>query len=468
MALSLPRRAGWVRCRAAVALTLRDLAADHRGAVAMILGLAIIPLFAIIGLSIDTCRAYMTKSRLSAAVDAAALAGGRVFTSDNRDADVQMYFDANFPDGFMGSDIQPLVITPDDANRTLSVAAQVTIPTTFMRVLGQESMTIVANAEVTIQSKNLEVSLVLDITGSMAGSRITDLIDAANELVDIVVQDEQDPFYSKIALVPYSMGVNVGAYANQVRGAYTNNTCTYPASPTCRYYKFQRYSDNAWTTQEISTCVSERAGAEAYTDAAPTVAKVRPNYPAPGTYNPCPPNAIVPLTSDKDALHTDINALTAGGATAGQIGVAWGWYMLSPNFGYLWPAEGQPAAYGAEDLVKVAIIMTDGAFNTTYYNGVIAKDSGSGSGDNELQDQPQLGERQFVRPGARSVHRDEDRRRRGLYGGLRYRRPSPEPQALLTSCATDASHVYLPEDGGELKVAFHAIALKVSRLRLSK
>jgi Flp pilus assembly protein TadG len=467
MALSLPRRAGWARCRAAVGRTLRDFAADRRGAVAMILGLAIIPLFAIIGLSIDTCRAYMTKSRLSAAVDAAALAGGRVFTSDNRDQDVQMYFDANFPDGFMGSEIEPLVITPDDINRKLTVAARVTIPTTFMRVLGEESITIAANAEVTIQSQNVEVSLVLDITGSMSGSKISDLIDAANELVDIVVQDQQDPFYSKIALVPYSMGVNVGAYASQVRGAYTNNTCTYPASPTCRYYQFRRYSDNNWTTQEISNCVSERAGAEAYTDAAPSVSRLMPNYPAPGTYNPCPPNAILPLTSDRDALHTEINSLTAGGATAGQIGIAWGWYMLSPNFGYLWPGEGEAADYDAADLAKVAIIMTDGAFNTTYYDGVIARDSGSGSGTNAYKINHD------------SANGSSSNQALSLCTAMKAAgieifavgfdiASEPDAQALLGSCATDASHLYLPEDGTSLKSAFHSIALKVSRLRLSK
>jgi hypothetical protein len=39
---------------------------------------------------------------------------------------------------------------------------------------------------------------------------------------------------------------------------------------------------------------------------------------------------------------------------------------------------------------------------------------------------------------------------------------------LLTQCATDPSHLYLPEDGVALKDAFHSIALKVSRLRLSR
>ncbi|MGH6944639.1 MAG: TadE/TadG family type IV pilus assembly protein, partial [Geminicoccaceae bacterium] len=50
-----------------------------------IVGLAIIPLFAIIGLAIDTGRGYMLKSKLSYAIDAAGLAGGRAFETDLRE-----------------------------------------------------------------------------------------------------------------------------------------------------------------------------------------------------------------------------------------------------------------------------------------------------------------------------------------------------------------------------------------------
>jgi hypothetical protein len=45
---------------------------------------------------------------------------------------------------------------------------------------------------------------------------------------------------------------------------------------------------------------------------------------------------------------------------------------------------------------------------------------------------------------------------------------TPNARDLVEDCATDASHVYLPADGTELRQAFHAIALKVSKLRLSK
>ena len=64
----------------------------------------------------------------------------------------------------------------------------------------------------------------------------------------------------------------------------------------------------------------------------------------------------------------------------GQMGVAWGWYMISPNWAYLWPAGSRAAAYGTQSLRKIAIIMTDGEYNSGYCNGVISLDSGTGSG----------------------------------------------------------------------------------------
>jgi hypothetical protein len=192
-----------------------------------------------------------------------------------------------------------------------------------------------------------------------------------------------------------------------------------------------------------------------------------PNYPAPGSYNPCPPNPILPLTSDRDALHDEINSFAAGGGTAGQIGIAWGWYMLSPNFGYLWPGEGEAADYDEEDLAKVAIIMTDGAFNTTYYKGVIARDSGSGSGSSNYKINHD------------SANGSSSSQALSLCTAMKAAgievyaigfdiASEAGAEEMLTSCATDPSHLYLPEDGTALKDAFHAIALKVSNLRLSK
>jgi hypothetical protein len=136
---------------------------------------------------------------------------------------------------------------------------------------------------------------------------------------------------------------------------------------------------------QISTCVSERVVTNQYTDEPPSttlVGRVYPPPPASPPNNPCITDEIVPLSSDKVALTAKVNAFVAQGSTAGQIGTAWAWYMISPEFAYLWPTASQPADYDEPNLLKIVVIMTDGAYNTAYCDGVIAADSTSGSGSN--------------------------------------------------------------------------------------
>lgn len=445
---------------------------DARGNASIFFTIGALAVVGGVGVAVDTSVAYNVRSQLAAAVDAAALAGARNYASPTRDADIQRFFDANFQSDYMGAVLDPLQITPDDENRTITVTAKATIPTFFMSALGTDYTDVAATAEATLSSRDVEVSLVLDITGSMnTGSRIVDLRAAAIELVDIIVQDIQDPFYSKVSLVPYASGVNVGAYANQVRGIITPGTCNYPAAPICEEYRFREAQNSTFKTYDVSTCVTERSGPHLSTDAAPNLAPLGTLYPPPGTYNPCPSATIMPLTSNKTALTTAINALTAAGSTAGQIGVAWGWYMISPNFGYLWPAANRPADYGAvtlgQEVLKVVIIMTDGEFNTIYHSGVNASNSltpGSGALSYKIN-QPGTNGSAFDQANALCTAMKAQGIKVytvGLELGA-----FPDAEAFVSNCATDAEHVYLPDSGTELKQAFRDIARQVSNLRIS-
>jgi Flp pilus assembly protein TadG len=579
-------RARLIRCiRAAVRTVLVPFARDERGAILMYVAVATIPLVAFLGIGVDTTRGYLAKSRLSSAVDAAALAGGRVFTSATRDDDVRMYFTGNFPEGYMGSALDPLVITPDSEAKTLTVSAHGTIPTSFMHLVGIDSIPLSASAQVTIASQNVEVAMVLDLTGSMVGQRTTDLIAAANQLVDIVVQDDQTLFYTKVGLVPYSQAVNVSksdgtSYANAVRGPWgslqitnveklgtsssnrkirvtvpdhafqngdkifisdvsttgtldsrINNsmTGTYNSSSApnfwvvgertatdfilkrangnnidwdpsgtssdwtgsyttgstgsggvvycmvagCRYLAFQRDSDNDWQTWKIhDNCVTERSGANAYTDVAPSATTyVGPRYyPSGGSGNDCISSRIQPLSSDKTLLHSKINGLSAGGSTGGQIGVAWGWYLLSPNFNSVWTdAENQAAAYGTKNLLKVLILMTDGEYNSTYYNGVIAQDSTSGSGGDQYKiNHNSHNGNPYTQ--AETLCAAMKAQGKGIIVytvGLDII-DKQEARDLVNNCATSPNHVYLPSNGTEMQTAFQDIAQKISKLRLSQ
>jgi Flp pilus assembly protein TadG len=121
-----------------------------------------------IGLAIDGAILFWVKARLSAAVDAAALAAGRNPTAD-ANSTAQQYVYANFPSGWMGTafSVAPtgVVSYPLSSLRQVTVNASVTVPLRFMSILGFKQST--ASAVAASTRHNINVILVLDRSGSM-------------------------------------------------------------------------------------------------------------------------------------------------------------------------------------------------------------------------------------------------------------------------------------------------------------
>ncbi|HYC67042.1 ubiquitin-activating E1 FCCH domain-containing protein [Brevundimonas sp.] len=607
----------------------RRLAADVRGNVAMLFGLSLPVLILMTFGGVDIHRMSTVKVNLQDALDAAALAAAR--SPYTEDADLQRVglaaLRANlqaYPNVTLEEDQTHFTLDDEDVVvADARVQVKTLVANIFLPPYGQlmdDYLPVGGHSEVDRSSRNIEVALVLDVTGSMAGDRIRDLKAAAKDLVDIIVQPVQTPYYSKLALVPYSMGVNVGSSANAVRGTpltstnitgavinltgteksitsatkdrpvvitsashgfnnddiiwitgatgmtqlnnkayrvrnkttntfelYTvggsrvdgrnyntysgnakvrrcqNNDCsvtitsnnhgminnqyvyitgvngmtqinngtylvgnvttnTFTIDPDltalspytsggrawcaqqgCTYFAFENmYGD--LTTHQISACVTERTGSEAYTDAAPSSARVGRNYP--GSSNPCLDAVIQPLSSNRSALKSTIDSYNVEGSTAGQIGIGWGWYMVSPNFNSLWPSNGA-AAYNTAETLKAVIIMTDGEFNTPYCSGVISRDAGSGSGSNSEKidcgadngDPFDQGRAMCTAMKARGV----------LVYTVGFQITAGGDAAnMLQACASSPTNFYLAGSGGDLSDAFAAIGRDITQLRISK
>jgi len=113
------------------------------------------------------------------------------------------------------------------------------------------------------------------------------------------------------------------------------------------------------------------------------------------------------------------------------------------------------------------VLMTDGEFNTTYCKGVISRDStsGSGSSSDKINCNASNGDA-FAQAEALC----DAMKAQGVVvytvgfalGG------NANAEAIMEECATSAEHVYLPDSGSELKVAFKEIAQDINALRLSK
>ena len=443
---------------------LQRLKRDERGAVLVYFTVAILPLLTVVGIGVDLGRIFLVKQRLTNAADAAAIAVGAKsnLTTEEASALADAFIRAHYPETVKSFNV-------DNTALQVNVTVTAEVSTVFLQLLNTQSVQISVHARATRPQGKVEVAMVIDQTGSMAGQKLTDLKVAANDLIDIVVWKNQTAdYYAKVALVPYGASVNVGGHAASVRGSIAPGTCLYPG---CEYFQFQNPAGQQKVFQ-VNSCVTERTGAQAYTDAAPTVALVGPNYTT--ASNPCPANGIVPLTNDKSLLKSQIDLLSAAGSTAGHIGLAWGWYLLAPSWGYLWPAS-QPAPYeelgkvdakGTPLLQKIIVLMTDGAFNTAYCQGVISKDSGAGAGSSsdrincDATNGSSFSQTQTMCGNVKATGITIFTVGFGISG-------DKQVTDMMTNCATDASHAYLAATGPELRLAFQEIATKISSLRLT-
>lgn len=643
--MGLKKRMDAALARAAAGL--RRFAGDRRGNVAMMLALATPALLLMTLGGVDIHRLGAVRSNLQDSLDAAALAAARSpYATDDKLTEVGLNTLranlASHPD--IALDLSGVsfalvdnVIVADARVQVKTMAAHI-----FLPPYGQffdETLPVRTHSEVDRATKDIEVALVLDITGSMnEGTRMADLKSAANGLVDLVIQEDQEVNRTRVALVPYSMGVNAGDYADEARGAvrgptnisnaswtpggyksisnvtradpavftsnahglndesyvwltgvssvsgsgsnlsnlnsrayridridankfslerwngsswvkvdtswgyraYNSGGRVYPCHVSscevvvtsdnhglstgedvridrvrgmtgingdsrsvtrltentfilngaigpqidqtyetrdsdyvqclelgCQFYKFRNYYGNN-LVKEVSTCVSERPG-QAHSDVSGSVSPVGWAYPS--SDNRCLGDTITPLTDNKDTLHDAINGYNAVGSTAGQVGVEWGWYMVSPTFGAIFPEAGRPDPYQPARRLKVVILMTDGEFNTPYCNGVVAG-AASGSGD--------VGQHiscdNVPNPFKFSVDTCAAMKRAGvIVYTVGFAVSSSEGAAgvdtakeVMQQCATNADHVYLPNSGTSLKDAFAAIGRSIRQLRISK
>lgn len=200
---------------------LKRFHADERGVFAIIFGLMAIVLVALAGAAVDYTAMETARTRAQIALDSAALGlAPTIYDDDTNDEQLLADAQAIVSERLTGSNIE-VEITDVDADTetgTLRFDGRITVGMAFVQLIGIDTLTAGITAEATKGSTHIEVAVALDVTYSMRNSKIEALETATGQLIDQIVQDTQDPTTSRMALVPYSMGVNLGDYADDVRG----------------------------------------------------------------------------------------------------------------------------------------------------------------------------------------------------------------------------------------------------------
>ena len=496
-----------------MSIRCRHFAASPHGNVAIIFGLCLLPLLMAAGVAIDLSRALIVRERLGHTLDTAALAVGSKLglTDDQRQAMVQEFFAANYPPSALGTpkDIQ---IAADTTTVTASAAADV--PTTILQLFGYDVLTVAADVAVTRQLTRLEVVMILDNTGSMAGSKIAALKTAASDLVNILSEDSP-PGYLKFALVPFANAVNVGTQA-LAKGWIDSNAQSdiagenFTSPPKAKVLDlYDKIPNRSW-----NGCIEERKPPYDLSDDAPTAGNANTlwlPYFAPdepnlsgysnsylpdgisgtadqrqrylGKYNNvnaasglgplsgCTVAPITPLTGDKSAILNAVASMGADGNTHIPIGIAWGRRVLSPGEPY---TEG--VAYDAVDWKKAAIILTDGDntiaatsnHNKSRYSAYGYLANGRLGTTNASTFESKLDEKTALAcTELKSAGKDAGGQGVEVFT-ITFNVTNSGIKTLMRNCASSDANYFNSPSNSELQAAFRAIASALSNLRLSK
>jgi Flp pilus assembly protein TadG len=191
---------------------LKNYVCDQRGVVAVIFGIAAIPIVGMVGASLDYSRAANVQSQLQDALDGAILTAAheRQLSDTQLEAAIRTQIES-MVSGAHGADALTLSINRDPDEETLmEIIATMKVDTTILEIMGINTIEVGADAAVSVDFRSLEVALVLDNTGSMRSSgRIASLREAALDFVDVVTEEGQSDNVM-ISLVPYTAQVNIG------------------------------------------------------------------------------------------------------------------------------------------------------------------------------------------------------------------------------------------------------------------
>lgn len=366
--------------------SLNEFGGDRSGsfAIMMAMVLAVITLSA--GYALNIAQLYNVRSALRQSLDAAVTSTARDITTgvihvDDARQWVELFLKANGDPSIMDGERVVLdQLAVDKVSGTLEASAYVDVALYFP-LFGTSNEKRVRSQSASLYSdKKIEVAMMLDVTDSMAGSKINDLKAAASNAVDALTknQNKANPRL-RIALVPYSDGVNVGSLAKDV--VFVEKSGGWDLPPPADATKGEI---NANTGSSTDNCATERKTADLkadFSDDAPEALRIRKiggkdrQYPAKvnrdDRLNSCAKAVLKPLSPDADALKKQIKDFSVAGYTAGAIGVQWTYYMLSEKWRPAIQKAGLgdgPADFDQKKVAKIAILMTDGEFNTAHAN----------------------------------------------------------------------------------------------------
>lgn len=426
--------------KAAIAQRLARFRREEDGGLIILSLLLFMCMVVVSGLAVDMMRFETQRTINQATLDRAVLAAGsRSQELDPKDVVIDYFEKAGrepprrediiVENEYIGgaTDADGNAIQGELVSRRVSASNQVVVPTIFADLWGfsdVDRFTSAASSEARESIQNVEISLVLDNSGSMRGRKLDNLKDAAGQFFDAVIIPErqqrlidtnQTEGIVSVSIIPYHHTVVVGEallerldadgrtvqIPEENRPAYPGALEAYPTDQT--YSTCIRFGDgrNGSTDQFDTTALFPRSNVPG--DPTPTrlrrlghfdvgndnSGRDRPPMSARECFDnevdgngdvlvnsegePTDPGrtAILVHGTDPQALKNHVNGLVANRRTAIENGVKWGAALLDPA---MRPAladmiddgelpgivRDRPNEFDEDETIKVMVVMTDG------------------------------------------------------------------------------------------------------------
>ncbi|MEL6521254.1 MAG: pilus assembly protein TadG-related protein [Pseudomonadota bacterium] len=351
------------------------------------------------GVAFDLMRYENLRTRIQATTDAATLAAANLNNSQDPEFVVNDYFEKAFGHNATGSTfLQDIKVNSTSTSRTVSARADASVRTTFMQWSGVDELEMTTLGTARQDVGEIEIAMVLDVSGSMVGNRETNMRTAAKKFVDTVYPEPLAPVDERptVSFIPYNDQVNLGS----TFGPFFNITQDHTYS-WCARLPEDEYETLEWDNDVTLERIAHYDRVTNSSNASSEYESLN-NLPTPQ----CPideTNAILMHEHDPAKMITYIDDIVADywSWTAISMGAKFGLAMLDPSSKELVTdmvngdtsrdlapvlssrASGLPKNYSTNAGVpntKIMVLMTDGA-NTRQFD---AKD-GSSSGEPDLK-----------------------------------------------------------------------------------
>ncbi|WP_168770546.1 TadE/TadG family type IV pilus assembly protein [Flavimaricola marinus] len=330
------------------------------------------------GMAVDMMRFETYRARLQSTLDRAVLAAADLDVCLEGEGVAEAVVNDYVLKAGFEEQLDSVSVIQGFNSCEVAATASIEVNTIFMQMVGVDELASPAASSAVEALDEVEISLVLDVSGSMASNnRLVNMRNAAREFVGEMFNGFDDESLS-MSIVPYSTQVNLGpALAAQYTRNYAHGYSYCIDLPASTY----------GTTSLPTTATYDQA---AHVDVDGYASSWSNRYASRFVCNPDSRAHVMPFATNEGAIDTMIANLQSNEWTSIEMGAKWGVALLDPSSqpvvnglisagAVSGDVAGRPLDFGTTGSLKVMVLMTDGE-NTQHYE----LDTNYRSGDSDV------------------------------------------------------------------------------------